>query len=222
MITPTGIRTIMATTDPHLTLHQLFSPAFPVGAFAYSHGLETAVQAGQVGNAADLRDWLETVLEHGAGWSDAVLMAQAGLDEDIGELAELALALSPSHERRRETQLQGAALARTVSDVWGLDIPPLPYPVAMGRTVALLDLPLQSALTLYLQAFASNLTGAGIRLVPLGQTDGQHIIRALTPLCTRLADRAMTATLDDIGGFAPMIDIASQRHDQLYSRLFRS
>ncbi|WP_245840888.1 urease accessory protein UreF [Puniceibacterium sediminis] len=219
---PTRIRTIMTTTDPILTLHQLFSPAFPVGAFAYSHGLETCVQAGQVVDAAGLQDWLEIVLEHGAGWSDAVLMAQAAQGSDTDALAELALALSPSHERRRETELQGAALARTVSDVWGLDIPPLPYPVAMGRIVALLDLPLPSALTLYLQAFASNLAGAGIRLIPLGQTDGQHIIHALTPLCTLLAKRALTADLDDIGGFAPMIDIASQRHDQLYSRLFRS
>ncbi|MGY9045644.1 hypothetical protein P775_21535 [Puniceibacterium antarcticum] len=212
----------MTTADPHLTLHQLFSPAFPVGAFAYSHGLETCVQAGQVADAATLQDWLETVLEHGAGWSDAMLMAQAAQGGDLDALAELALALSPSHERRRETELQGGALASTVSEVWKLGIPPLPYPVAMGRAVNLLDLPLLPALTLYLQAFASNLTGAGVRLIPLGQTDGQRIIHALTPLCQSLATRAITADLDDIGGFAPLIDVASQRHDQLYSRLFRS
>ncbi|WP_246107305.1 urease accessory protein UreF [Puniceibacterium confluentis] len=222
MITPTISRTTMITTDPHLTLHQLFSPAFPVGAFAYSHGLETCVQAAQVTDAAALQDWLETVLEYGAGWSDAVLMAQAAQGGDTDTLADLALALSPSHERRRETALQGAALAATVSEVWGIDVPPLPYPVAMGRSVALLDLPLPPALTLYLQAFAANLTGAGVRLIPLGQTDGQRVIRTLTPLCQRLADRAIRADLDDIGGFAPLLDIASQRHDQLYSRLFRS
>jgi urease accessory protein len=212
----------MVTADPHLTLHQLFSPAFPVGAFAYSHGLETCVQAGQVTEAAALCDWLETVLEHGAGWSDTVLMAQAAQGGDLAALSELALALSPSHERRRETELQGAALASTVSEVWNLDIAPLPYPVAMGRTVALLDLPLLPALTLYLQAFAANLTGAGVRLIPLGQTDGQRVIQALAPLCQSLAARAMDADTDDIGGFVPLIDVASQRHDQLYSRLFRS
>ena len=77
LVTATATTMTMTTADPHLTLHQLFSPAFPVGAFAYSHGLETCVQAGQVADAATLQDWLETVLEHGAGWSDAVLLAQA-------------------------------------------------------------------------------------------------------------------------------------------------
>ncbi len=212
----------LTVADPHLSLHQLFSPAFPVGAFAYSHGLETCVQAGQVQDGAALQDWLSTVLEHGAGWCDAVLLAQAARTADPAPLAELALALSPSHERRRETEAQGAALAATVSEVWGLTIPPLPYPVAMGHIVELLSLPLLPALALYLQSYVSNLSAAGIRLIPLGQTDGQRIVHALAPLCQSLAARAMTAELDDIGGFAPMIDMASQRHDQLYSRLFRS
>ena len=83
-------------------------------------------------------------------------------------------------------------------------------------------LPLADALRLYLQAFASNLAAAGVRLVPLGQTDGQRVVQALSPLCAVLADQAQGADLDQIGGFAPLIDIASQRHDMLYSRLFRS
>lgn len=210
------------TTDAALTLHQLFSPAFPVGAFAYSHGLETAVQEGRVRNAADLRDWLETVLRHGAGWSDAVLLAHAARGGDAAELTELGLALSPSAERRLETEQQGGAFAATVSGVWGIEIPPAPYPVAVGLAVAALELPLADALRLYLQAFASNLAAAGVRLVPLGQTDGQRVVQALSPLCAVLADQAQGADLDQIGGFAPLIDIASQRHDMLYSRLFRS
>lgn len=210
-----------AMTDPHLILHQLFSPAFPVGAFAYSHGLETCVQDGSVGSADALRDWLTTVLVHGAGWSDAVLMAQAH-QGDLDTLAELALALSPTSERRQETMLQGAAFATTVAQVWTVMLPELPYPVAAGRAVALLDLPLEPAIRIYLQAFASNLVSAGVRMIPLGQTDGQRVVRALSPLCASLARRAMGATLDDLGGFAPLVDIASMRHEMLYSRLFRS
>ena len=212
----------MTTADPHQTLHQLFSPTFPVGAFAYSHGLETSVQAGQVSDCDSLFDWLQVALEHGAGWSDAVLLAQAARGGDCAALGELALALSPSQERRRETQLQGAALAATVREVWGIAVADLPYPVAMGRTVALLELPLAAALALHLQSFVANLAGAGLRLIPLGQTDGQRIVTALAPVCARLAQRALTAELDDLGGFAPVLDIASQCHDQLYSRLFRS
>ncbi|MCR8550356.1 urease accessory protein UreF [Salipiger sp. P9] len=210
------------TTDAALTLHQLFSPAFPVGAFAYSHGLETVVQAGQVRSAAEMQSWLEAVLRHGAGWSDAVLLAQAARGGDAEALSELGLALSPSAERRLEAEQQGRAFALTVSEVWGVAIPPAPYPVAVGLAVEALGLPLAEALRLYLQAFVSNLAGAAIRLIPLGQTEGQRIVTALAPLCASLAKQAETASLDEIGGFAPLIDIASQRHDMLYSRLFRS
>lgn len=210
------------TIDPALTLHQIFSPAFPVGAFAWSHGLETVVQDGQLRNADHLEHWLTAVLRHGAGWSDAVLLACAARGEDADSLIELGRALGPSAERRAETMQQGRAFATTVSDVWGVAIPAAPYPVAVGLTVRALNLPLGTALRLYLQAFAANLTGAGVRLIPLGQTDGQRITLALSPLCAELAGRAQDADLDDIGGFAPLLDIASQRHDTLYSRLFRS
>ncbi|MGR3377792.1 urease accessory protein UreF [Salipiger abyssi] len=210
------------STDAALTLHQLFSPAFPVGAFAYSHGLETVVQAGQVGDADSLLAWLEAVLRQGAGWSDAVLLAQAARGADPETLSELGRALSPSAERRLETEQQGNAFAATVSEVWGLEIPPSPYPVAVGLAVRALELPLAEALRLYLLAFASNLASAGVRLVPLGQTEGQRVVAAMAPLCAALAKRAEAADLDEIGGFAPLIDIASQRHDMLYSRLFRS
>nr|WP_136441643.1 urease accessory protein UreF [Pacificoceanicola onchidii] len=210
------------TTDPHLILHQLFSPAFPVGAFAWSHGLETAIQDGHVSGGESAEDWLRTALEFGAGWSDAVLCAQAATGGDLDELEALAAALSPSSERRAETLEQGAAFARAVHGVWGAEIPETAYPVAVGATFKALGLPVRDGLRLYLQSFAANLTSAAVRLVPLGQTEGQRITLALMPLCAELADKAMAAELDDIGGFAPMLDIQSQRHETLYSRVFRS
>lgn len=221
ILTSTAPMTIPMTTitDPHLTLHQLFSPAFPVGAFAWSHGLETAIVERRVITPRDLQDWLETVLARGAGWSDAVLCAHAARG---GDVAVLAVALQPSAERKAESLEQGAAFARTVRDVWGVDVPDAPYPVAVGKALKALDLPHEAGLRLYLQSFAANLTSAGVRLIPLGQTDGQQITRALAPLCAQLAKSAMTAHLDEIGGFAPMLDIQSQRHETLYSRVFRS
>ncbi|WP_425099277.1 urease accessory protein UreF [Tropicibacter sp. S64] len=208
--------------DPLLVLHQLFSPSFPVGAFAWSHGLETAISEGVVRDAASVEAWLRTALEHGAGWSDAVLCARAAFGDDLAALADLAAALAPSSERRAETLEQGAAFARTVRDVWGVAVPDAAYPVAVGAAIRALGLPVQDGLRLFLQAFAANLTGAAVRLVPLGQTAGQRITRALAPLCRSLADKALSADPDDIGGFAPMLDIQSMRHEILYSRVFRS
>ena len=206
-------------TDAALTLHQMFSPAFPVGAFSYSHGLETAIATGRVTDAATLRDWVSAAMEHGAGWSDAVLIAHSAGGEDP---AALALALAVTSERRLETTAQGAAFAATVRDVWGADVADAPYPVAVGRTVAALGLPVRDAIRLYLQAFAANLVSVGVRLIPLGQTEGQRLVTALAPVCDRLAGAALTADLDDIGGFAPVTEIDAMRHEALPSRVFRT
>ena len=219
MTTPMTTRMTTRTADPLPVLHQLFSPAFPVGAFAYSHGLETAIAEGRVADADTLRDWVSAVVEHGAGWSDAVLIARTAAGEDVADLA-LALCVSPG--RRLETQAQGAAFAATVRAVWGADVTDAAYPVAVGHTLRALDLPLRDAIRLYLQAFAANLISAGVRLIPLGQTDGQRLVLALGPLFDRLADAALAAGTDDLGGLTPVTDIDSLRHETLGTRVFRT
>ncbi|MBN8291765.1 hypothetical protein JI664_07300 [Rhodobacter sp. NTK016B] len=107
-----------------LCLTQWLSPAFPTGAFAYSHGLERVVATGTIHDAATLEDWLTGILLHGAGWQDAVLLAQ-GLrkENDLDALDALARALAPSAERLKETLDQGAALARTIAGMGGADVP---------------------------------------------------------------------------------------------------
>ena len=209
-------------TDPHQILHQLFSPAFPTGAFAWSHGFETRIADGTLAKAADADALIRDTLEHGAGWSDAVLAAQAAGGGDLAALAELAAALAPSSERRAETVEQGAAFAATVRGVWAAEVPDAAYPVTVGAALRALDLPVEAGLRLMLQGFAANLASACVRLVPLGQTDGQRITAAVQPLCAALAARAITADLDDLGGFAPMLDVAAMRHETLRSRVFRS
>ena len=210
------------TTDPLLTLHQLFSPSFPVGAFAYSHGLETAVQDRTVASAADLMTWLSGVLEFGAGWTDAIFLAQAANGGDADGLAELALALCPTSERRLETEKQGAAFAHAANALFDVNCPVAPYPVAVGVTARALSLPVHDTVRLYLFSIVSNLAAAGMRLVPLGQTEGQGVIADLTPLCGEIAAKAIAANLDDLGSFAPNLDVGSMRHETLYSRNFRS
>lgn len=214
-------------TDPAalLTLTQWLSPAFPTGAFAYSHGLERVVAEGKVTDAATLQAWLEGILRHGAGWQDAVLLA-VGLRDgaDLDALDALARALAPSAERLRETLDQGQAFARTVSALTGQTLPPRPLPVALADAVgrAALALPPALVIALYLQAFTGNLTTIAVRHVPLGQTEGQSVLARLAPLLTALAARAASATLDDLGGAALAAELAAFEHETQDIRIFRT
>jgi len=199
-----------------------FSPGYPVGAYSYSHGLEWAVAAGQVGDAAGLAAWVADLLEFGAGHTDAMLLAAAWRAEDPAGAAALASALAPSAERHLETMAQGAAFARVTSAAWGVAVPAVAYPVAVGHAARLLALPLEATATLYLQAFVANIVSAGVRLVPVGQTDGQKITAGLVPLAARVAAAAIAAPPEAIGGVALRADLAAMLHETQYTRLYRS
>lgn len=205
-----------------LTLTQWLSPSYPVGAFAWSHGLEAAVARGDVRDADDLQAWLLAVLEQGAGRTDAILLCEAYRAEDVASVAELAAALAPSRERRMETLQQGAAFAATTRAVWGFDLPDMAYPVAVGRAAALAEMPLLPVTQVWLQAFLSNLVQAAQRLMPLGQTAGQRILADITPAIIAVAEAAQIATLDDIGSATFAVDTASMQHETQSSRIFRS
>ncbi|SIO41490.1 urease accessory protein [Rhodovulum sp. ES.010] len=225
MATRMTTTTIMVTDGQILKLAQWLSPAYPVGAFAYSHGLEAAVAAGHVADAATLQAWLENILRNGAGHSDAIFLAAAHGAPDAAALAEIdafARAFQPSAERLLESTAQGAAFAKVTGDVWADDLPVLTYPVALGRAARLHDLPLLLTARMYLHAFVSNLVSAGIRLIPVGQTDGQLVLTALTPVCEDVAQRATTETLDDLASTAFLADITSMKHETQDTRLFRT
>lgn len=208
-------------TPAHLTLVHWLSPAFPTGAFAYSHGLEAEIAAGVVRDAASLEAWLGNVLRFGAGWQDAVILSQA-LRGDHDALDDLARALAPSVERLRESAEQGAAFARTVAGMTGRALPARLSPVAVGEAAAGLDLPARDVIALYLQGFATNLVTIAIRHVPLGQTEGQAVLARLLPVIGDLANRAAEAGLDDLGGCALAGDLAALRHETQEVRIFRT
>ena len=211
------------TTDV-LTLSQLLSPSFPVGAFAYSHGLEKAVSEGWVMSAQTLQSWLLDLLEHGGARSDAVLLIAAfGTPENtIAEIDAYARSFAASAERLKETDLQGAAFCETVEMVWGIKLGRLCYPVAVGRTAAALNLDPELTIAMYLQSFIANLTAAAMRLVSLGQVDGQKTQIALKPHCTEIAKQLQGATLEDLHNCAWLSDIAAMLHEKQYSRVFRT
>lgn len=221
--------TTMTETIALARLMTWLSPAFPVGAFAYSHGLERAIHDGLIRDRQSLREWLETLLEQGSAWNDAVLLAEAwrrtGADEDIADVAELAEAMSGSSERHMETTLQGGAFVDAIK-AWSGETAgeegPIAYPVAVGSAAAHHGVALENTLTAYLHAFASNLVQACVRLVPLGQRDGVATLAALEPVVLRVAQRAAASTLDDLGSCTIRADILSMNHETQYSRVFRS
>ena len=206
-----------------LALTQWLSPAFPTGGFAYSHGLERVIARNEVTDAATLSDWLTDILRHGAGWQDAVLLAQAlRPGADHAHLAAIARALAPSAERLTETLDQGTALARTVADITGRSIPACPLPVALGAAAQPLGLPPQTVIALFLQAFAGNLVLVAVRHVPLGQTEGQRLLAGLAPRLAALAERAAIAGLDDLATAALAGDLAAMEHETQDVRIFRT
>jgi len=213
------------TTDATLTLAQWFSPAYPVGAFAYSHGLETAIEGGVVHDVDTLRAWIAPVLTHGSGRNDALFLA-AAFHGDAARVDEHCRAFTSSAERLMETTQQGAAFAATTRAIWPIDLPDYAYPVAVGRAAHLLGLPLKLTTQYYLQAFASTLVSVGIRLIPLGQTQGHALIHALSPLCKTIAQDTAQDTaqgdLDTLSGTAFLADIHAMQHETLYSRTFRT
>lgn len=213
------------------------SPAFPVGAFAFSHGLELAADRGWVRNRAEVEAWVGDLVENGSLRNDLILLAGAWRAETTADAAALrdvnalALALQPSAERRLETVTQGNAFMNTIVAAWPCDRQAemqaaldgdVAYPVAVGAVAVAHECDLGGALLAYALAFVSNLTSAAIRLSLIGQTDGQRVIAALMASLERQAALAATATLDDIGSATLRSDLASLAHETQYSRLFRS
>ncbi len=228
------------TTTGEAGLYRLMawlSPSYPVGAFSYSHGIEWAVECGDVTDAPGLHRWIGGLLRQGGGWTDAVLFGHAwaaahdGDEARLAEVCELAAALAPSRERRLETCAQGDAFVTVTERAWPCGAVerlraawsgPVAYPVAVGVAAAGHGIALGPALSATLHAWASNLVSAGVRLIPLGQTDAQRVIAALEGAVADVAARAPEVALDDIGGMAILGDIASMRHETQYTRLFRT
>ena len=225
----------MCMADPAARLRLLawLSPAFPTGGFAYSHGLEWAVESRDIRDENTLFDWISDILRHGSGRNDAILLAHAhraaGDLDTLAALVELGLANSATSERRGETVGQGNAFARAAS-AWNPDLLPalraragdLPSPVAVGALGGVSGIDVQTLCIAYLHNFAANLISAAVRLVPLGQTTGLAVLARLEAALTEMAAETADLTLDDLGGFALRADIAAARHETQNTRLFRS
>jgi urease accessory protein len=228
---PMGAAIIMAETmvaESSRTLLRLLawmSPAFPTGGFAYSHGIEWAVECGAIIDEATLLEWLKDVVEFGAGRTDTILLRRAYKAcrdrAALEEIAVLGLATAAGRERHLETLTQGQAFVRAAQP-WGMPSMPedVPYPVAVGVAAGCHQVEEDAAALGYVQAFSTNLISAAVRLVPLGQSAGLRVLVALEPAILRCAEE--TQDTDDLGGCCFQSDIASMRHETQYTRLFRS
>jgi urease accessory protein len=213
------------------------SPSFPVGSFSYSSGIEWAVEAGDITDRQTLQDWLAAMLLDGAGFCDGLFLchawraAEAGDGVKLGEIAELAAAFAPSRERHLETTSQGRAFVEIARSAWNCDAldllaphvsNPIAYPIAVGVLAAGHRISLPLTLHAFLHATTSNWISAGVRLIPLGQTDSQHALAALESEIAATAEKALNGSLDDLGSATFRADLAGMRHETQYTRLFRS
>lgn len=211
----------MTDTVDLLRLQQWLSPAFPIGGFAYSHGLEAAISSGDVTDAESTQAWVRAIIGQGAGFADAVLLIAARRGQSISELTNFAAALAASKERWDETRELGAAFVRVARET-GAAAERAPLPIAVGQAARALELSDDTVAASYLQSMAATLIGAAVRFVPLGQAEGQRLQAEMAPLCVAIGEMAATAALDDIYGFVPAADLAAMAHETQEVRIFKT
>ncbi len=203
-----------------LLLLNWMSPTFPIGSFAYSHGLEQAITDGRITTQNSVEAWINDLLQSGSGWNDAVMFAQCWHSNSN----DLALALAGSAERFMETTQLGRNF-NIAASVWTgeeLQDGVMAYPVAAGLACKRMNIPQELALSAFLQGFSAALASVAVRLVPLGQTAGLKVLSSLAPLIAATAQRATHATLDDLGSNCIAADIAAMKHEILEPRIFRT
>ena len=205
-----------------ITVMQWLSPAFPIGGFAYSHGLEWAINKGYVSNREELQKWVSDLLEYGSLKNDAILIKLVLKGSDPKEINEIAIALCPANERLSETQLQGGAFCKIMREVWSLEIDDLALPIALALAAKNENIDQNLVVPAYLHSFCSNLISVAMRLIPIGQTDGQKILRELSPLISDSVRAVAKSDKDDLGSACFLSDVSAMQHEYLQPRVFKT
>ncbi len=217
-----------------LRLMQLVSPALPVGAYAYSQGLESAVHNNWINNESSATDWIMALLSNALLRIDVPITARlynAWVKSDNDQVLywnQFLFACRESFELQQEDRQLGRALARLLND---LDIeearywkknPEVTFAALFTLAASRWKIPLKETINGYLWAWTENQVAAAIKLVPLGQTAGQKILSRATAEIPHIVEQGLKLTDDDIGFATPGLAIASAHHETQYSRLFRS
>ena len=212
----------MTDTNRELMILQAwFSPAFPTGAFSYSHGLETAFQNKLVTDGQSLHGLISTLFRHGSGRTDLLFIKAAY--EGKEEANTLCLALCAGKERLQETIELGQAFSRVVKSSYQIDLSDgLAYPVAVGFAARSEKLELTLTLQSYLQAFVANLISVGVRTIPIGQQEGQNCLVGLYSAIEAVSMEASKASLDEVGSAALLSDVMAMKHEITSPRIYRT
>ncbi len=225
----------MSTDAALYRLMTWLSPSYPVGAYAFSHGLENAVERDYVQDRDTALDWIRDLVLHGNGRADLVFLKEAwdarGDTKALKDLARYAVAFQTTSELRTESVAQGRAFAEVSRNAWQTgemdevleavaDAPA--YPVVVGAVAAAHEVARESTMLAFAHAFAANLVSAAVRLVPLGQTDGQRMTAALEEDVTAAVSDACALTRYTVSNATIYSDICSMNHETQYTRLFRS
>ena len=212
----------MHTDLKFMTVMQWMSPAFPIGAFAYSHGLEWAIDKGHVSNGKKLQNWITDLLEYGSLRTDAIFISLILRGYDAKKMNELSIALCPAGERLLETKLQGTAFAKVIEDVWKQNVGELSLPIAVALAAKNQSIEQDFILPAYLHAFCSNLVSVAIRLIPIGQTEGQRIMLGLSSKISDLVQSASESEIDDLNSACFFSDVSAMEHEHLQPRVFKT
>ena len=225
LVEPTAINTKKNNSRKDLKeslqiLQTWFSPSFPVGSFSYSHGLEAMINDDLIKSKEDILDYLKSVLKHGTGKNDIILIKHSYLGE---ELNELALSLCPSKERKIESIEMGNAFRKVLEDSWNYKIQEnTAYPVSVGKAAKYFKIPLNLTIISYLQSFAFNLINVCIKHIPIGQKVGQDCIIQTYDLIRELEKDSENLNLEDLGGVCFNSDIYSIKHENLKTRIYKT
>jgi len=220
IISGMGIEMTLTLSQQLLVLQNWFSPAFPIGAFSYSGGLETAIARGDVRDRDSLVAWLTVLLTHGAVFTDAVFVRAALAGKDANDLC---LALCAGAERHQETTELGAAFATVMRETRALDLPSgCAYPVAVGMAARDLGLDSEATIAAFLQGACMNQISVAVRTVPIGQVDGQTCLVALMPVIDQAVAKVMTTDMEEVGSFALAADLCALEHETDTQRIYRT
>jgi urease accessory protein len=229
-----AVTAIESGTDIRLLrLMHLVSPTLPVGAFAYSQGLEWAVEAGWVGNARQAFEWISAVMRYGQARLDIPVLArlykawQHRKMTDFDRWNRFLGAARGTAELQQEDRHMGRALHRLLGDLMPEEMDGVPSNnptfTAMFAVAAFnWKIGLRAACTGLLWAWAENQIAAAVKLVPLGQTQGQTILMQIAEQIPDVVDQGLALGTDDIGAVTPALTMASALHETQHTRLFRS
>ena len=210
------------TDSKLITVMQWLSPAFPIGGFAYSHGLEWAINKGYVSNREELQKWVSDLLEYGSLKNDAILIKLVLKGSDPKEINEIAIALCQANERLSETQLQGGAFCKIMREVWSVEMDELTLPIALALAAKNESIDQNLVVPAYLHSFCSNLISVAMQLIPIGQTDGQKTLRELSPLISDSVRAVAKSNKDDLGSACFLSDVSAMQHEYLQPRVFKT